>query len=140
MEKLEKIYRGMANGAEAIDSNFQEVSKTLDGLISDSGWQDIETMNGFKSGGIPLQYRVYHGAVHLRGRINTVTSAASKDVQFGKIPVNIGKQHEWLGVVIGTTTQVRMILSASGALTLAPSADIGNNFQIAGFDTNCLVD
>ncbi|MDC0811582.1 hypothetical protein RCG39_09900 [Lactococcus petauri] len=140
MEKLEKIYRGMANGAEAIDSNFQEVSKTLDGLLNDSGWQDIETMNGFKSGGFPLQYRIFQGAIHLRGRINTVTSTASKDVQFGKIPIKISQQHEWYGGVIGTTTQVRMFLSTSGALTLSPSADIGNNFQITGFDTNCLID
>ncbi|APC44674.1 hypothetical protein [Lactococcus phage PLg-TB25] len=140
MEKLENIYRGMANGAEAIDSNFQEVSKTLEGLLNDSGWQDIETMNGFKSGGFPLQYRVFQGAVHLRGRINTVTTSAGTDVQFGKIPVNVAQQHEWLGIVIGGSNMVRLMLLTTGALKLSPSADMGNNFQISGFDTNFLID
>lgn len=106
----------------------------------DTPWEDIETMNGFKSGSSPLQYRIYNGNVYLRGRINTVTSKALKDVQFGKIPVNIEQQHEWLGLVIGTTTQVRLMLSKTGVLTLSPSADMGKNFQISGFDTNCLID
>lgn len=140
MEKLEKIYRGMANGAEAIDSNFQEVSKTLDGLLSDSGWQDIETMNGFKSGTFPLQYRIFNKNLYLRGRINTVTTTAGTSVQFGKIPINIAQQHEWFGRVIATTNQVSISLSKSGALSLTPDANMGNNFQIAGFDTNCLID
>lgn len=140
MEKLEKIYRGMANGAEAIDSNFQEVSKTLDGLISDSGWQDIETMNGFKSGTFPLQYRIFNKNLYLRGRINTVTTTAGTSVQFGKIPITISNQHEWYGGVISTTNQVRMILAPTGALSLVATADMGNNFQISGFDTNFLID
>lgn len=140
MEKLEKIYRGMANGAEAIDSNFQEVSKTLDGLISDSGWQDIETMNGFKSGTFPAQYRILNGCLYLRGRIITVTTASGTGVQFGKIPVSISQQHEWLGGIISSTTTVRMSLSTSGALTLTPIGDMGNAYQIVGFDTSFLVD
>ena len=140
MEKLEKIYRGMANGAEAIDSNFQEVSKTLDGLISDSGWQDIETMNGFKSGTFPAQYRILNGCLYLRGRIITVTTASGTGVQFGKIPVSISQQHEWLGGIISSTTTVRMSLSTSGALTLTPIGDMGNGYRIVGFDTSFLVD
>lgn len=133
MAELKKIYRGMQNGAETINDNFET-------LTSDTGWQDIETMNGFKSGGFPLQYRVFQGAVHLRGRINTVTTTAGTDVQFGKIPVNIAQQHEWLGTVIGGSNLVRLILFTSGALKLSPIADVGNNFQISGFDTNCLID
>lgn len=140
MEKLEKIYRGMANGAEAIDSNFQEVSKTLDGLLNDSGWQDIETMNGFKSGTFPAQYRILNGCLYLRGRIITVTTASGTGVQFGKIPVSISQQHEWIGGIISSTTTVRMSLSTSGALTLTPIGDMGNGYQIVGFDTSFLVD
>ncbi|MFK4783813.1 hypothetical protein [Lactococcus petauri] len=133
MAELKKIYRGMQNGAETINDNFEILTR-------DTGWQDIETMNGFKSGGFPLQYRVFQGAVHLRGRINTVTTSAGTDVQFGKIPVNIAQQHEWLGTVIGGSNLVRLMLFTSGVLKLSPIADVGNNFQISGFDTNCLID
>lgn len=133
MTELKKIYRGMQNGAETINDNFEA-------LTSDTGWKDVEMMNNFKSGGFPLQYRVFQGAVHLRGRINTVTTSAGTDVQFGKIPVNIAQQHEWLGTVIGGSNLVRLMLFTSGALKLSPIADVGNNFQISGFDTNCLID
>ncbi|MBS4460918.1 hypothetical protein, partial [Lactococcus petauri] len=117
MAELKKIYRGMQNGAEAIDSNFQEVSKTLDGLLNDSGWKNIETMNGFKSGTFPLQYRVLNGCLYLRGRITTVTTTSGTGVQFGKIPVNIRQQHEWYSGIISTDKQVRMTLSTNGELT-----------------------
>lgn len=106
----------------------------------DTPWEDVEVMNGFTSGTFPLQYRIYNGNIYLRGRINTVTTKAGVMVQFGKIPITISNQHEWYGGVISTTNQVRMILAPTGALTLVATADMGNNFQISGFDTNFLID
>lgn len=133
MAELKKIYRGMQNGAETINDNFEI-------LTSDTGWQDIETMNGFKSGTFPAQYRILNGCLYLRGRIITVTTTSGTGVQFGKIPVSISQQHEWLGGIIGSDTTVRMSLSTSGALTLTPIGDMGNAYQIVGFDTSFLVD
>lgn len=133
MAELKKIYRGMQNGAETINDNFEI-------LTSDTGWQDIETMNGFKSGTFPAQYRILNGCLYLRGRIITVTTTSGTGVQFGKIPVSISQQHEWLGGIIGSETTVRMSLSTSGALTLTPIGDMGNAYQIVGFDTSFLVD
>lgn len=131
--KLKKIYRGMQNGAETINENFET-------LTSDTGWKDVEMMNSFKSGTFPAQYRVLNGCLYLRGRIITVTTASGTGVQFGKIPVNIEQQHEWFGGIISSTTMVRMSLSTSGALTLTPIGDMGNGYQVSGFDTNFLVD
>lgn len=133
MAELKKIYRGMANGAETINDNFETLTR-------DTGWQDIETMNGFKSGTFPAQYRILNGCLYLRGRIITVTTTSGTGVQFGKIPVTISQQHEWLGGIIGSDTTVRMSLSTSGALTLTPIGDMGNTYQIVGFDTSFLVD
>lgn len=133
MGELKKIYRGMQNGAETINDNFETLTR-------DTGWQDIETMNGFKSGSFPLQYRILNGCLYLRGRIITVTTTSGTGVQFGKIPVSISQQHEWLGGIIGSETTVRMSLSTSGALTLTPIGDMGNAYQIVGFDTSFLVD
>ncbi|PST73565.1 hypothetical protein AEH57_03755 [Lactococcus garvieae] len=134
MAELKKIYRGMQNGAETINDNFET-------LTSDTGWKDIETMNGFKSGTFPLQYRVLNGCLYLRGRITTVTTTSGTGVQFGKIPVNIRQQHEWYSGIISTDKQVRMTLSTNGALTLTPvGGDMGNSFQVSGIDTHCLVD
>lgn len=134
MAELKKIYRGMQNGAETINENFEA-------LTSDTGWEDIEVMNGFKSGTFPLQYRVLNGRLYLRGRIITVTTTSGTGVQFGKIPVNISQQHEWYSGIISTATQVRMTLSTNGALTLTPvGGDMGNGFQVSGIDTHCLVD
>ncbi|MBS4460848.1 pyocin knob domain-containing protein [Lactococcus petauri] len=106
----------------------------------DTPWEDVEVMNGFTSGTFPLQYRIYNGNIYLRGRINTVTTKAGVMVQFGKIPIAISNQHEWYGGVISTTNQVRMILAPTGALTLVATVNMGNNFQISGFDTNFLID
>ncbi|MFK4916559.1 hypothetical protein ACI1T6_07035 [Lactococcus petauri] len=133
MAKLKKIYRGMQNGAETINDNFETLTR-------DTGWKDIEVMNGFKSGTFPAQYRILNGCLYLRGRIITVTTTSGTGVQFGKIPVSISQQHEWLGGIIGSDTTVRMSLSTSGALTLTPIGDMGNAFQIVGFDTSFLVD
>lgn len=134
MAELKKIYRGMQNGAETINDNFET-------LTSDTGWKDVEMMNNFKSGTFPAQYRILNGCLYLRGRIITVTTASGTGVQFGKIPVSINQQHEWLGGIISSTTTVRMSLSTSGALTLTPvGGDMGNGYQIVGFDTNFLVD
>lgn len=133
MAELKKIYRGMQNGAETINDNFET-------LTSDTGWKDVEMMNNFKSGTFPAQYRILNGCLYLRGRIITVTTASGTGVQFGKIPVSINQQHEWLGGIISSTTTVRMSLSTSGALTLTPIGDMGNGYQIAGFDTSFLVD
>lgn len=134
MAELKKIYRGMQNGAETINENFEA-------LTSDTGWKDIEVMNGFKSGTFPLQYRVLNGRLYLRGRIITVTTTSGIGVQFGKIPVTISQQHEWYSGIISTATQVRMTLSTNGALTLTPvGGEMGNGFQVSGIDTHCLVD
>lgn len=134
MAELKKIYRGMQNGAETINDNFEA-------LTSDTGWKDIEVMNGFKSGTFPLQYRVLNGRLYLRGRIITVTTTSGTGVQFGKIPVTISQQHEWYSGIISTATQVRMTLSTNGALTLTPvGGDMGNGFQVSGIDTHCLID
>lgn len=134
MAELKKIYRGMQNGAETINENFEA-------LTSDTGWKDIEVMNGFKSGTFPLQYRVLNGRLYLRGRIITVTTTSGTGVQFGKIPVTISQQHEWYSGIISTATQVRMTLSTNGALTLTPvGGEMGNGFQVSGIDTHCLVD
>lgn len=134
MTELKKIYRGMQNGAETINENFEA-------LTSDTGWKDIEVMNGFKSGTFPLQYRVLNGCLYLRGRIITVTTTSGTGVQFGKIPVTISQQHEWYSGIISTATQVRMTLSTNGALTLTPvGGDMGNGFQVSGIDTQCLID
>ena len=134
MAKLKKIYRGMQNGAETINENFEALTR-------DTGWKDIEVMNGFKSGTFPLQYRVLNGCLYLRGRITTVTTTSGTGVQFGKIPVNIRQQHEWYSGIISTATQVRMTLSTNGALTLTPvGGEMGNGFQVSGIDTHCLVD
>lgn len=133
MAELKKIYRGMQNGAETINENFEA-------LTSDTGWKDVEMMNNFKSGTFPAQYRILNGCLYLRGRIITVTTASGTSVQFGKIPVSISQQHEWLGGIISSTTTVRMSLSTSGALTLTPIGDMGNGYQIVGFDTSFLVD
>lgn len=133
MTEIQKIYRGMQNGAETINDNFEA-------LTSDTGWEDVEMKNGFSSGTFPAQYRVLNGCLYLRGRIITVTTASGTGVQFGKIPASINQQHEWLGGIIGSTTTVRMSLSTSGALTLTPTGDVGNGYQIVGFDTNFLVD
>lgn len=42
MEKLEKIYRGMANGAEAIDSNFGKVNDNFTDSLpkNNQGWYE----------------------------------------------------------------------------------------------------
>lgn len=134
MASIKKIYRGMQNGAETINENFEA-------LTSDTGWKDIEVMNGFKSGTFPLQYRVLNGRLYLRGRIITVTTTSGADVQFGKIPVTISQQHEWYSGIISTATQVRMTLSTNGALTLTPvGGEMGKGFQVSGIDTNCLID
>ncbi|WP_339012678.1 hypothetical protein VNN36_00550 [Lactococcus garvieae] len=133
MAELKKIYRGMQNGAETINDNFEA-------LTSDTGWKDVEMMNNFKSGTFPAQYRVLNGCLYLRGRIITVTTASGTGVQFGEIPVNLGQQHEWLGGIISSTTTVRISLSTSGALSLTPIGDMGNGYQIVGFDTSFLVD
>lgn len=133
MAKLKKIYRGMQNGAETINDNFETLTR-------DTGWKDIEVMNGFKSGTFPAQYRILNGCLYLRGRIITVTTTSGTGVQFGKIPVSISQQHEWLGGIIGSDTTVRMSLSTSGALILTPIGDMGNAYQIVGFDTSFLVD
>lgn len=133
MAELKKIYRGMQNGAETINENFETLTR-------DTGWKDIEVMNGFKSGTFPAQYRILNGCLYLRGRIITVTTTSGTGVQFGKIPVSISQQHEWLGGIIGSDTTVRMSLSTSGALTLTPIGDMGNAYQIVGFDTSFLVD
>lgn len=133
MAELKKIYRGMQNGAETINENFEA-------LTSDTGWKDVEMMNNFKSGTFPAQYRILNGCLYLRGRIITVTTASGTGVQFGKIPVSISQQHEWLGGIISSTTTVRMSLSTSGALTLTPIGDMGNGYQIVGFDSSFLID
>lgn len=130
------MYYRIGNTTLGFNLPWQKVKTDKD----DTPWEDIEVMNGFKSGTFPLQYRIYDGNIYLRGRINTVTTKAGVGVQFGKIPITISQQHEWYGGVIATTNQVRMILAPTGDLTLVATADMGNNFQISGFDTNFLID
>lgn len=65
MEKLEKIYRGMANGAEAIDSNFKTIDEKFKSLeIADTdGFIPLTMASGFTAN--QAEYYIKGGWIYI---------------------------------------------------------------------------
>ncbi|QQC73163.1 hypothetical protein I6I20_11055 [Lactococcus garvieae] len=81
MEKLEKIYRGMANGAEAIDSNFQEIAKNID-KPSDIPWTEGTLQTGWALSGEDARIRAKVEGDILTIAIEGLSNTAAMDHTF----------------------------------------------------------
>lgn len=71
MEALTTIFRGMLNGATAINDNFAKIKATIDGMPTTSAWTTLSLNSGVTnvSSVYPLQYRVSGGFIEFRGAI-----------------------------------------------------------------------
>lgn len=64
--------RGQENAQDPLNDNFQQLAP----LIEDTGWVDIELLNGTTTTKEILQFRLKNGIVHFRG-------ALGKEAQVG---------------------------------------------------------
>lgn len=76
--------RSDVNSQDPLNDNFQQLSP----LLEDTGWIDIELLNGTTTTKETLQFRLKNGIVHLRGAIGREAQVGTNiDISPARIPV-----------------------------------------------------
>lgn len=128
MVEIQKIYRGMQNGAEIIDENFSAIDERVKSLeiTGDKEWTDLKPLNDFKvDSNSKLQYCIEQGVlyINIQGAL-TPAIAQATPVIIAKLPFSIKNTHNFAATAASSSgsgryanSPVNIYVSTDGSIS-----------------------
>lgn len=119
MAELTKVYRGMQNGAETIDSNFNKINDELKTMEypDDTPWKNLTLVGGWSA--TVANYRVRKGMLHINILgMKTPALAANSSTTFATLPISARPANTFQGapIIVYGGMSGSLIVNADGTL------------------------
>lgn len=113
---LTKIYKGMENGAEAIEGNFGKINTALTPV---NDWQILSIAgNAATDAATPAKWRVRDGFIEFRGLVKTKSGNLENQIVIGPIPSGINIEANAAAAVTGDGNLAMGLAVVSGNLAV----------------------
>lgn len=134
MAEIQKIYRGMQNGAETINDNFKAIDERVKSLelTGDQDWTDLTPLNSFKVDGTSkLQYCIEKGVlyINIQGVVTPAIALATPAV-IAKLPFAIKSTHNFSASVASSSGSGRYA-NSSAVIFVSTDGSISVNSYVA---------
>ena len=143
MAEIQKIYRGMQNGAEIIDENFKTIDEKVKSLeiTGDKDWTDLTPLNDFKVDGTSkLQYCIEKGVLYINIQgVVTPAIAQATPAAIAKLPFSIKNTHNFAASAASSSgsgryanSPVNIYVSTDGSISFNSYTTINSGQRVWG--------